>query len=260
MYAENPKQHGSMAVLWQKKVDNTHYEIRTAGRTRRLYTNGICHSEYNPDKFFTGSIWDLLLLPAWFYAQTEIQRILVLGVGGGSVLLQLSRLLDPETILGVELDPVHLYLARRFFNTHRSNISLIEADACDWLRNYDDEPFDMIIDDLYTGDRDVPVRAVEVDREWSACLLRHLKKGGLLSINFGSRAELMASDLYNRKQNLRRFPSVFQLTSPMLDNYVGVFVGRDASSRMLRKHLMDNPVIERAISNRTIRYRIRQLV
>ena len=64
-----------MAILWQKTVDQNRYEIRTAGKTRRLYTNGVCHSEFNADKIFTGSVWDLLILPAWFYGDQLMQML-----------------------------------------------------------------------------------------------------------------------------------------------------------------------------------------
>ncbi len=37
-----------MAVLWQKKTAGQHYEVRTAGNSRRLYKNGVCHSQFNP--------------------------------------------------------------------------------------------------------------------------------------------------------------------------------------------------------------------
>jgi len=71
-----------MAVIWQKKIAGTHYEVRSAGQTRRLYTNGLCHSEFNPQKLVTGSIWDLLVLPALFYKPGHIKKVLMLGVGG----------------------------------------------------------------------------------------------------------------------------------------------------------------------------------
>ena len=105
-----------MAVIWQKYVNGTKYQVRRAGLTRRLYTNDVCHSEFNPDKLVTGSIWDLLVLPAFFHTPGKIKRVLMLGVGGGASILQLHHLLQPDHITGLELDPVHLDIARRFFN------------------------------------------------------------------------------------------------------------------------------------------------
>lgn len=249
-----------MAILWQKIIGGQHYEIRSAGRTRRLYTNGVCHSEFHPFHIFSGSIWDLLILPAWFYRACEIRRILVLGVGGGANLLQLEHLLEPEKIVGIERDPVHLRLARKFFDIGNSHSEIIEADARDWLAGYNGEPFDLIIDDLFMDSGNEPVRAVKVDRDWSQLLIRHLNKGGLLTINFSSQEELTASAIVRQSRFHHRFPSMFRMTTPLLDNNVGVFVGRQVSSRRLRERLRRHPVAERAMINRRIRYRINQVV
>jgi spermidine synthase len=248
-----------MAILWQKKINDNRYEIRSAGRTRRLYTNGVCHSEFNPVQVFTGSIWDLLVLPSWFYRPQAIRRVLVLGVGGGAVLLQLDRLLEAEALIGIEADPVHLYLAERFFGSAGPGITCVRSEARAWLGDYAGEGFDMIIDDLYVDDGDDPVRAIDVDGGWAELLLRHLRPEGLLTVNFASRRELLDSALFAKARYNRRFASVFQMTTPLLDNHVGVFAGRASSSRTLRDRILRNPAIERAVRNRRIRYRIRQL-
>ena len=104
-----------MAILWQKQQAGVLYEVRIAGNSRRLYTDGVFHSQYNPNTPVTGSVWDLLMLPAFFYPPNTIKRILVLGVGGGTIIQLLKRFVNPETITGVELNPVHLYVAKRFF-------------------------------------------------------------------------------------------------------------------------------------------------
>jgi spermidine synthase len=78
-----------VSLLWERRIGGTLYQVRNAGRTRRLYTNGVFHSQYNPARPVTGSVWDLLLLPAFFYAPGELRRVLVLGVGGGAVIQQM---------------------------------------------------------------------------------------------------------------------------------------------------------------------------
>ena len=72
-----------MALLWSEQDGDSRYEVRSAGNTRRLYTNGVFHSQYNPNNPVTGSVWDLLLLPAFFLPPGRPRRVLVLGVGGG---------------------------------------------------------------------------------------------------------------------------------------------------------------------------------
>ena len=98
-----------------------------------------------------------------------------------------------------------------------------------------------------------------MDAGWSERLLRHLRPGGLLTINFASREELLASALYTEERYSRRFAAVFQLTLPLLDNHVGVFSGTDAGSRVLRDRITRTPALQWAVRNRKLRYRIRQL-
>lgn len=248
-----------MAILWRRTVDDTRYEVRSAGKTRRLYTNGVCHSEFNPVQVFTGSVWDLLVLPAWLYPVRSMQRVLVLGVGGGAVLQQLDRLLQPQAIVGIERDATHLYLAERFFGARGPRVEYHRADAGEWLTGHTGEPFDMIIDDLFADERAEPVRAVAVDPAWAKLLLRHLQPDGMLAVNFASRREMLASALYAEEGCSSRFASIFQLTTPLLDNHIGVFTGRPCSSRSLRDRIMRNPAIQWALRSRKIRYRIRQL-
>ncbi len=80
-----------MAIVWSKKVAETRYEVRSAGSPLRLYTDGVFHSQYNPEQLLTGHVWDLLMLPAFFYPKNTIKRVLVLGVGGGAVVAYVTR-------------------------------------------------------------------------------------------------------------------------------------------------------------------------
>ena len=245
-----------MAILWTRCVDGVRYEVRSAGRTRRLYTNGVCHSEFNPAKIVTGSVWDLLFIPAYFAARGEIRRILVLGVGGGATLLQLRHLLKPRRIIGVDSDPVHLDIAARFFGADRDRITLKHADARAWLDRYSGRPFDLIIEDLFVDEGREPVRPVQVDHGWAKLLLRHLSARGLLVVNFGSSAELRGSALVSDKRLASGFGSIFRLTTINLDNAVGAFLRCPGTSAALRSNLRSEPLLSRALLNRSLRYRI----
>jgi spermidine synthase len=248
-----------MAILWQKTSDGTRYEVRTAGRTRRLYTNNVCHSEFNPEKVITGSIWDLLIIPALFYPPEKINRVLVLGVGGGASLLQLHHLVMPKEIVGVELNSIHLYIARRFFNATHDSIKLVEADAVTWLSEYQGEPFDLIIDDLFMAEDHYPARAVAVDAKWISLMLRNLSHTGALVINFVNRDELKQSAWFSNPVTSWQIRSAFLLTTPALDNAVGVFLRKLSDNRTLRTNIMRNMLLEQGLRNKKLRYRIRQL-
>lgn len=247
-----------MAVIWQKKIDGTRYQVRSAGSTLRLYTNNVCHSEFSPQKLVTGSIWDLLIIPALFYPAGRIQRVLMLGVGGGACILQLYHLLQPRSITGVEMNPVHLDIARRFFKLAATSAELCEADARSWLEDYRGGPFDMIIDDLFSVTSNEPVRAVEMNAGWLDLLLRHLAPRGLLVTNFASQQEFSSAAQLQDAATTTRFASVFRLSTPLLDNVVGAFTRIDTSAAELRKNISAHPLLGRALQTKQLRYRVRR--
>lgn len=249
-----------MAVLWHKHVDDTRYEVRSAGRTRRLYTNGVLHSQYNPARPVTGSVWDLFLISAFFHNPASIRRVLVLGVGGGAVIRQLQHFLKPELVMGVDLSATHLQIAHRFFGVRQSTgVRLVEADAVEWVAAYRGEPFDLIIEDLFIDKDDDAVRAVAADACWMRALGTGLAQHGALVMNYGSTDELRASACFSNKAVRKYFKSVFQLTTPLNENGVGVFLRRSATSEALRTNLVNTPGLNPRLKSTRLRYRIRRL-
>ncbi len=169
-----------MALLWEKHTRSTHYQVRSAGRTLRLYSNGVLHSQYNPANPISGAIWDLLLLPG-FCPEQAPQRVLLLGLGGGT-LVHLVRLFFPAAqITCVELDAQHIAIAKRWFRLPNDNVTVIQGDAYEYLATTD-ERFDWIVDDVFQHASGDPERGVAVDQimpRYQRCLM----PAGLLSLN-----------------------------------------------------------------------------
>lgn len=213
-----------MAILWRKALDGVRYEVRSAGRTVRLYTNGVLHTQYNPARLLTGSVWDLLLLGALTQPRARIRRVLVLGVGGGAVIRQLLHLLPDAHVTGVELNPVHIDLARRFFGLRDARVELHCENAITWLALYDGEPFDLVIDDLF-GERDgEPCRAVNADADWFDLLVTHLRPHGTLVMNFAGPEEVRRCAWRGDRALRRRFPAALSLSTPTCENRVVAFL------------------------------------
>lgn len=248
-----------MAVLWQKQTTDTRYEIRTAGRSLRLYSNGVFHTQYNPQQPLTGHVWDLLMLPAFFYPAGEIKRVLVLGVGGGAVIQMLRHFLQPQQIVGVELNPVHIYVARRFFNIKGKGIQLIQHDAVQWLRDYRGEKFDLIIDDLFGEEDGEPVPVIKANGVWFSDMLKQLNPDGMIVRNFIDRDELLNAAGLKHKAISRKFQSVFQFASTYNENFVAAFLRRKVSSQSLRRRLLATPGLNPRLKTSRLRYRLRQL-
>ena len=248
-----------MAIIWKSSINGDVYEVRSAGKTLRLYTNGVFHTQYNPEQPLTGHVWDLLMLPAFFYAKNKIKRVLVLGVGGGAVIHLLRCFVKPEKIVGVELNPVHLTIARNFFNVKGMDIHLYQDDALSWVKNYRGEKFDLIIEDLFAEKDGEPVSVIKANGVWFSKLLKHLSNDGVVVRNFVSKNELMKCSAITNERINKRFQSIFQLTTIFNENFVGVFVKDKVNSRQLRKRLIEMPGLNPALKTSRLRYQIRCL-
>ena len=259
MPSDSNKARYFMAILYEKHHDGRCYQVRSAGQTRRLYTDGVFHSQYNPNHILTGSVWDLLFLPSQFYAPGELRRVLVLGVGGGAVIHQLNHFVHPEAVVGVELSAIHLTLAQRYFGLKAPNLSLVQANAFDWLLEYDGEPFDMIIDDLYCEHNGEPQRAVAADASWFDVLMEHLSDHGLLVMNFVNNAEWRDSAFHQEAFIREDFSSVYQFATPTCHNAVVAFLRKATETRELRERLKTQPALNPTKATCRLRYAVKSI-
>ena len=248
-----------MAIIWQKTIGKTRYEVRKAGNTVRLYSDGVFHSQYNPDRPVTGSVWDLLMLPAFFTDVDHIRRVLVLGVGGGSVIQLLHRYVKPDEIIGVELNPVHVQIARQFFGVTNKIARLYQGDAIKWMEDYQGPPFDIIIDDLFGEIDGEGVRPVALNARWLNLLNRHINTKGLIVANVVDKKNLQDSAYFTNTRVNRHFKSAFQLTIPQLENTVAVFLKDSSTSKQLRNNISKISGLNARSGYNKLKVRIRQL-
>ncbi len=91
-------------------------------------------------------------------ASNKIGRVLILGLGGGTVARLTARFWPEATMVGVEIDPVMIELGEKYFDLRQlKNLRVVRRDAFEWLGSNRGK-FDLILVDLYLGRR-VPKRA-----------------------------------------------------------------------------------------------------
>lgn len=81
---------------------------------------------------------------------------LILGLGGGTLAREISRLYSPSRLVGVEIDPVVITAGKKYFGL--SNIpalKIVQADAYSYILSHKTS-FDFILVDLYLSE-EVPV-------------------------------------------------------------------------------------------------------
>lgn len=250
-----------MAILWERRIAGHHYQVRQAGQTRRLYTDGIFHTQYRPDRVLGGGYWDLLSLPALMAPEGSVKRVLLLGVGGGAAIHSLQALAKPQHITGVELNPVHVQIMKRFFGLggKGQGLDLQIMDARDFIRDFSSkkgngEKFDLIIEDLYFERNGGAVRAVVMDAAWMKALRRCLKPQGMLVCNFADQRQFRDASKLEFK-----WQSVFALTLPAYENCIGVFTQRRELMTDIPAALRKCAAMDKRIPKQAPRYRLRQV-
>ena len=246
-----------MAVIYSRVTGGTRYEIRTAGNSVRMYSNGVLHTQYNPRHLATGGVWDLLALPA--AALPRVRRVLLLGVGGGAAVHLLRAWFPGLAITGVDLNRMHLSLARRFFGLRSRDVTLIEADARHFVEQFRGESFDLVIEDLFGDGEGEPVRAFEANRAWCRKLCRLLAPDGVLVINTLSRAQLRQCALVHDAGLRGQFPGQLFMTLPAYENVVGAFFRKPTTPQQLRSAIRRHPLLAKLEKSGKLRQRIHQL-
>ncbi len=239
-----------MALLWQKTTGNADYQVRSAGNTVRLYKDGVFHSHYNPRLKATRAVWDLLLLPALMRPPGGVQKVLLLGLGGGAVVHLLNHFVKPQHITAIELDPVHCQIAKRFFNVRYDNCELVNGDAIQWVgrkSRYKRPPtFNLIIDDLYGEEDREPVRAVAASTDWANQLTRLLTNDGMLVSNFVTGSELRQSAYTNCQKTRKLFASIYQFSNPNYQNCIAAMSRTPLQRPQFKSNLSDFPELRSA--------------
>lgn len=224
-----------MAILWSQSIGNTHYQVRQAGSSVRLYTNGVFHSQWNPRRPISGHIWDLLFLPLCFHPRgSAIEQALVLGVGGGALINMLHHFGRDISVVGVDLDSVHLDIASKYFLNEVGNCRLVCECAQAFLSRDDPATYDYIVEDLFIHELSgsssaVDARkAIEVNDAWLSLLASRLKSDGVLVINFEDVTQLKKA-LGKKHLHTLGFTSLFQLSQSRYHNAVAVCTRKPSS-------------------------------
>lgn len=242
-----------MPVIYQQRVGKTRYEIRTHGKTVRLYTNKVMHTQYHPGRPSRG-VWDLLVLPA--LALPKVERVLLLGLGGGAAVHLLRQWCPGAHITALELNPVHITLARRFFDIKGRDLTLVHGDARAYVENYRGEPFDLVIEDVFQDSEGTPDRAFVADRRWCMALRRLVSRRGALVMNTLSVEQLRNTALLQQDAVHKLWASHLSLTMPAYANVVGAFYRQATSPAELRQIIRSDATRLQQERSGQLRYKI----
>lgn len=145
--------------------------------TRALMIDGGGHSVVEPGNWRSMYPYVVVMDIDKFLFE-EPGDLLVLGLGGGSVVKSFAK--SGWTVDAVEIDPVIVRTARKYFGLDSKDATVFTMDARRYLRTHD-KRYDIIILDAF-GSSAIPFHLVTT--EAFAEVADHLKPDGVFSINF----------------------------------------------------------------------------
>lgn len=130
------------------------------------------------------SIWEKALMGVENKVKSKKPKILILGLGAGSVAKISKKIWPKSSIIGVEIDPVIIKLAKKYFALNKiNNLKILNKNAISWAKiqaaNHRSR-FDLILVDIYIGSQ-LPREVME--KKFLESIYQLLKPGGIALFN-----------------------------------------------------------------------------
>ncbi len=237
-----------------RRVDTPRQRRKRAGRSERasrvrvqesrygreLIVDETFASLYRPGDASTGSVWDAIGAPLLLRPPTARHRLLVLGLGGGSVARQLRRLAPAAQIVAVELDREVVDVARAEFDLDELGLEVIIDDALAVLER-ERRRFDAIFEDVFIGRGDGVHKPDWIPSPGHDLAARRLKPGGVLVTNTLDEAPAVGRALS------ARFEHVVSIGIDEFDNRVLVASDATFDAKSLRASVAATPLYDDAL-------------
>lgn len=145
------------------------------------------HSVYHPERLLTGGPWDAMMLGPLVvdgFVPADVERVMVIGLAGGSSARQMSdpRVFGPIPIDGVEIDPEIVDVAYQWFGLgNLPNVNVIVEDGRYALRT-SRHAYDLVAIDAYRQPY-IPFQLTSV--EFFEEVAGHLTPDGAAVVNVG---------------------------------------------------------------------------
>ncbi len=209
-------------------------EVVRRGATRRLSIDGTFASWYRPGQSSTGSVWDALAVPLLALPPERRRRVLILGLGGGSVARLLRALAPRAHIVAIEFDPEVVRAARDAFDLGALDLEVIVDDARAHLER-ERRRFDLVVDDVFVGQGRRVHKPAWLPEPGLPRAAQRVAPGGLLVSNALDEAPQVAACLG------RLYPGRLSISVRGFDNRILVGGPSGLEARTLRRRAQDHP-------------------
>ncbi len=238
-YAGGPRRERPRSLKPRVRLENS-------GGAKSLVVDETFASFYRPGELATRCVWDAIAAPLLWLAPKRRRRILILGLGGGSV-ARLARAIAPEAeIVGVELDAEVVRLARTHFELDRLGLQVELADAREWLAEQARAGaragrFDAVLEDVFIGRGDAVHKPDWIPDPAHVQAAALLERGGLFVSNTLDEHARVAAGLRES------FPSLVEIQVVDYDNRVLVAGGAGLTGTALRRAVAGSPILRESL-------------
>jgi predicted membrane-bound spermidine synthase len=154
-------------------------ESKYSGTLEITWHNGKKHLNTKNANYSYGSLQKILKFGLKKINLNNCNNILILGLGGGSVIdTLLNDFKYKNHITALDIDPVIIDIAKAEFNlSEKKNLKIICADAIDFI-THNEKLYDLIIVDLFI-DNQVPANFYKLSF-WQGIIKSNSSKGSIL--------------------------------------------------------------------------------
>jgi len=180
------------------------------------------------------SVWSMMLAAPYFnQSPAALQRVAVIGLAAGTIPKQLTRVLGPVPVDGIELDPAIVQAGRDYFAMTDPNLNVIVGDGRYELNQLDYQ-YDLITIDAYK----VPYIPWHLTtREFFREVQAHLSANGVVAVNVGRAPEDRSLVDAMSATMLTVFPAVHAIDVPGALNTILVATVQPTASENVAANL-----------------------
>ncbi len=212
--------------------------------TRELILNegDAIHSIYNPNPniVLTGWYWDYFLAAPYFnagFTPQQLQRVAIIGLAGGTIAHQFTRVYGSVPIDGVEIDPAIVNVGRKYFAMKEPNLHVYVQDGRTFLETTHTY-YDLVAIDAFQQPY-IPFQLTT--REFFSTIRAHLSPTGVVALNTGHSSHdfRLVQAFVNTMSQV--FPSVYTFNVPGTFNTEVMATMRSTSIDTFRLNLARFP-------------------
>ena len=169
-----------LSYLWP---DTKRFSSEINGILEVTYINGKKVLDTENANYSYGSLQKILEFGLTKVDLKTIENVLVLGMGGGSIIQSLRETFEYEkNLTAIEIDPKIIQIADEEFGiTESENQTIIEEDAFKYVKK-SSEKFGLIIIDLFI---DTEVPKIFLEKEFCQNVAERIANNGFLIFNIG---------------------------------------------------------------------------